>query len=210
MSRIQHLLMAVIAAVMTGDFLGSVQDANPGIGGEQGEWAANRLGRDGVVVEVKTDIDGLGGTNGKNQIGIQGMQGRRQQARLFLGEDLGHGAGIVSGPGALMGDLISPEQGLTIAFLQGGEVAAGPEGFAYVTNGAFDPAFLIAGPHLARAGDAVVVGAQLQQPGMEVDLVTAPLQYGATQIVMKNDARLARPGLKGMDRKSVAQGKGGD
>src|SRR3974377_2618404 len=96
MSRIQPLLMPVIAAVMTGDFLGSVQEANPGIGGNQGEWAANGLGRDGVIVEVKADVDGLGGTNGKNQIGIEGMLRQRQQARLFFGEGLREGAGIVT------------------------------------------------------------------------------------------------------------------
>src|ERR1035438_1432443 len=127
------------------------------------------------------------------------MQGQRQQARLFFGEGLRHGAGIAPRPGALMRDLVSPEESLTIAFLQGGEVAAGPEGFAYVTNGAFDAAFLIAGPHLAGAGYAVVVGAQLQQPRMEVDLVAAPLQHGTAQVVMKNHARLSRPGLKGVD-----------
>jgi len=96
---------------------------------------------------------------------------------------------LVPGPGALMGDLVSPEEGLTIAFLQGGEVAAGPEGFAYVTNGAFDAAFLIAGPHLAGTGDAVIVGTQLQQTGMEVDLIAAPLQHRTAKIVMKNHAR---------------------
>ena len=152
---------------------------------------ANRLGRDGVIVEIKADVDGLGGTNGKNQIGVEGMEGQRQQARLFFGEGLRHGAGIVAGPGALMGDLVPPEEGLTIAFFQGGEVAAGPEGFAHVTNGAFDAAFLISGPHLAGAGDAVVVGAQLQQTGMEVDLIAAPLQHRTAKIVMKNHARMS-------------------
>jgi hypothetical protein len=77
---------------------------------------------------------------------------------LFFGEDLRHGARIVSGPGALMRDLVPPEQGLTIALLQRGEVATGAERFAHVTNGAFDTTFLIAGPHLAGACQEMVVG----------------------------------------------------
>ena len=87
---------------MPRDLLGSVQDTNPGVGGDQGEGTANGLGRDGIIVEIKADIDGLGGTNGKNQIGVEGMERQRQQARLFFDEGLRHGAGIVPGPGALM------------------------------------------------------------------------------------------------------------
>jgi hypothetical protein len=98
-----------------------------------------------------------------------------------------------------MRNLVPPSQSLTVAFLQGGEVAAGPEGFAHVTNRTFDAAFLIASPNLAGAGYAVIVSAQFQQTGMEVDLVAAPFQHGTAKIVMKNHTRLARPGLKGVN-----------
>jgi hypothetical protein len=64
--------------MMAGDLLSSVQDTNPGIGGDQGERTANGLGRDGVIVEIKADVDGLGGTNGNHQIGIEGMPGQGQ------------------------------------------------------------------------------------------------------------------------------------
>ena len=117
------------------------------------------------------------------------MEGQRQQARLFFGEGLRQGTGIVPGPGALMGNLVAPEEGLSITLFQGGEVAAGPEGFTHVTNHAFDAAFLITGPHLTGTSDAVVVGTQLQQTGMEVDLIAAPLQHRTAKIVMKNHAR---------------------
>ena len=98
---------------------------------------------------------------------------------------------IVAGPGPLMRDLVPPEQRLAIAFVQRGEVAAGPEGFAHVTNGAFHAAFLIAGPHLAGPGDEVIMGAQLQQTRMEMDLIAAALQHGTAKIVVKNHARLS-------------------
>src|ERR1035437_662106 len=108
MIRIQHRLVAVVAAAMTGDHLVSVEDTNPCVGGDQGEWTSNRIWRDGVVIEIKADIDGLGRTNGNHQIGVEGMEWQRQQARLFFGERLRHGATIVSWPGALMCDLVSP------------------------------------------------------------------------------------------------------
>ncbi len=79
-------------------------------------WRPNRFGRNGVIVEIEADIDRLGRTNRQNEIGPGRMSGRRQQARLFFGKDLGNGAAVVSGPGALMRDLIAPEQGLTVAF----------------------------------------------------------------------------------------------
>ena len=54
----------------------------------------------------------------------------------------------------VMGDLITPQQGLTITFFQGGEATTRPERFAHITNGPLHPAFLIAGAHLAGLGMA--------------------------------------------------------
>src|SRR5882762_4947137 len=119
---------------------------------------------------------------------LKGWRGSGSKRACSSLEGLRHGAGIVAGPGALMRDLVAPEEGLTIALFQGSEVAAGPEGFAHVTYRAFDAAFLIAGPHLAGTGDAVIVGTQLQQTGMEVDLIAAPLQHRTAKIVMKDHA----------------------
>ena len=79
----------------------------------------------------------------------KGCSGRRQQARLFFGEDLLHGAAVISRPAALMRDLVAPEPGLPIAFGQRGEGTAGPEGIANIADGAFHAPFLIAGADLA-------------------------------------------------------------
>ena len=51
---------------------------------------------------------------GDQAIGFQRMCGQGQQARLFLSNGLGHGAGIILRPGALMGHLIAPEMSLAI------------------------------------------------------------------------------------------------
>jgi hypothetical protein len=57
---------------------------------------------------------------------------------------------------------------------------------------------LIARAHLARARREVIVGAQLNQARMKLDLIAAPLQDRAFEVVVENDARLTRPGLEGM------------
>ena len=97
-----------------------------------------------------------------------------------------------------MRHLIPPQQRLTIALGQRGEAAAGPEGFADIPNGAFHAALLVSGAHLARARHAVIVGAQLHQARVEVDLVAAPLQHGTAEIVVENHSAATRPGLKGV------------
>ena len=126
------------------------------------------------------------------------MRGQRQQARLFFSEDFDHGAPIVARPGALMGHLIPPQQGLTVALFQRGEAAAGPEGFTHITNRPFHAALLVSGAHLARARHAVIVSAQLHQARMEVDLIATPLQYRTAQIIMQDDSRNTRPGFEGV------------
>jgi len=44
----------------------------------------------------------------------------------------------------------------------------------------------------------VIVGAQLHQAGVEVDLIATPLQYGTAQIIVQDDPRNTRPGFEGM------------
>lgn len=110
------------------------------------------------------------------------MSGKRQQAGLLLGEGLLDGAGVVSGPTALMGHLLAPHQRLAVAFGQCGEGPAGPEGVAYIADGAFDAPFLITGAYLAWPRDAVIVSAEFQQPGIEVNLITAALQHHAFKL----------------------------
>src|SRR5215203_3848320 len=118
------------------------------------------------------------------------MGGQRQQARLFFGKDLLDGAGVVSGPAALMRYLITPDERLPVTLGERSEGTARPEGFAYIANRALHAAFLIAGPDLARARDEVIMRAQFQQARVEMDLVGAPLNNGRFEIVIQNYARL--------------------
>ena len=126
------------------------------------------------------------------------MQSGRQQTRLLFGEDIGDSAMIASRPAPLMRHLIAPQQSLAIAFGQCGEGAARPERIAHIADGSFHASFLIACAHLARAWREVIVRAKLQQSRMKQNLIAAPFQHGALEVVVKNHTRLAGPGFKRM------------
>jgi hypothetical protein len=98
-----------------------------------------------------------------------------------------------------MRDLIAPEEGLPIALFQGGEGTARPKRVTHIANGPFHPAFLVSGTYLAGTSCEVVVSAEFHQTRVKVDLIATPFQYGTAEIVIENDARLARPSLKGVD-----------
>ena len=68
---------------------------------------------------------------------------------------------------------IAPHHRLAIALGQCSERAACPEGIAYIANRPLDAAFLIAGPHLTGLRGEVIVRAQLEQTGIELNLVAA-------------------------------------
>src|SRR5437764_4037635 len=87
---------------------------------------------------------------------------------------------------------------MAIAFGQRGKGSARRERIAHIADGTFDAAFLIAGAHLARPWSEVIMRAQLDQPGVKLDLIAAALQHGAFEIVIKNHSRLPGPILKRM------------
>ena len=124
------------------------------------------------------------------------MERKRQQARLFFGESLGHGACAIVGPAALVRHFIPPHQRLAIALRQSGEDAARPERIAYIPNGPFHAAFLISRPHLARTWHEVIVSRQFQQPRVEMNLIPAAFQHAAFEIVVQDDPGRSGPGLK--------------
>ena len=117
---------------------------------------------------------------------------------LLLGEDVGDGTGVVSGPAALVGHLVAPEPGLTVALGQRGKGAARPEGIAHIADRSFHAALLIAGAYLTRARCEVVVRTEFDQAGMKMDLIAAAFQDSTLEVVVEKHARLAGPIGKGM------------
>ena len=111
---------------MAGDLGGAIQDAYVRVGGHQGQRPAHGLGRDGIVVEIETHVDGLAGAHRLDPIGVEGMERKRQQARLFFGESFVHGPCAIVGPAALVRHFIAPHERLAIALRQRGENCALP------------------------------------------------------------------------------------
>jgi hypothetical protein len=112
------------------------------------------------------------------------MNWQGQQPWLLFGEDLGNGTTVVSRPGALVCDLVTPEQSLPVALGKRSEDTARPKGFANITNGAFHAAFLITGADLTGARSEVIVRAQLQQARVEMNLVASAFEYRAAEVVV--------------------------
>ena len=56
---------------MLGDFLTTVQDPYPRVGGHQGQRTSYGLRRDGVVVQVETKVNRLTCMDRKNQIRLE-------------------------------------------------------------------------------------------------------------------------------------------
>src|ERR1700694_4486428 len=54
---IKHQLPAIVGAAMVGDLLGTIQDAHSRFGSHQSERASHGLGRDGIVIQVETNVD---------------------------------------------------------------------------------------------------------------------------------------------------------
>src|SRR5271170_6796669 len=97
-----------------------------------------------------------------------------------------------------MGDLITPQQRLSIAFGQGSERTARPERIAHIADGAFHTSLLITRAHRAGPRRKVIMTAQLNQPRMKHDVISTPFQHGTLEVVVENHTRLAGPGLKGV------------
>src|SRR5450759_5559047 len=84
MGGIEHELVAIIGACMASDLDGAIDDAYASIGGQQSQVPADRFRRDGIVVEIEANVDGLVRTHRFDPVSGERMQSRGQQPRLFF------------------------------------------------------------------------------------------------------------------------------
>ena len=101
-----------------------------------------------------------------------------------LGPGIRHREGIITRPGPLIGNLISPGASLEIEIFQVGEGTGGKERMTDVLDGAFDSPFLITAGRPARPRSEVVMRAQFQQAWMKVDRITMPLKDHRSQVIV--------------------------
>jgi hypothetical protein len=127
------------------------------------------------------------------------MRRERQEPGLLLGQGRGHGPGRIAGDPPGVGHRVAPLGELGIQVVH---VAEGPrreERVAQVADRAFDAAFFPGRPDGTGAGHAVIVPAQLEQARVEADGVALPLEDGAFQVVVQDDAGHTPQRLKGLD-----------
>src|SRR5208283_1073400 len=164
-----------------------------------GQRAAQGLGRHGIVVEVEADPEGFIGAHGAGRVAGERMGRKWQQARFLFLENLSDSAGVVTGPGALMSDLVAPVESLTVEIGQGGEGTGGEEVVPDILDGALHAAFFIAPRRAAGTSGEMVVGREFEKTGVEVNGIAAAFQDHAAEIVGQNGSRGPTPIGEGMD-----------
>jgi len=108
-----------------------------------------------------------------------------QQARGLLREGLGHRLAVVPGPGTLVCDLVPPLPCLAVEVCEGGEGASRKERIAYVADAPLHASLFVSSRRPTSPRGAVVVGAQLEQAGIEVHGIAVPLEHRRAKVVVK-------------------------
>ena len=109
--------MAVITARMAGNLAHPVKQANPILTGNQRQLLSNRLGWNGVVIQIVPDIDRLIRPDRCHKVGLKIMLWKREQRRPLLVDHLADQPGIVLAPATLIGCLRNPKPCLTVQIL---------------------------------------------------------------------------------------------
>jgi hypothetical protein len=104
------------------------------------------------------------------------MRRQGQQARLLVGEDLGHRAVALLGMRALVRVRVAPVAKLRIKIVDIPKRPCGEEGIAEIENLPLDFALLVPASGRAGAGGEVVVPRELEQPRMKADRGALPFQ----------------------------------
>jgi len=165
MGGILDLRAGVIAARMTGDQDGAVEDADLLGIGEEGQLATHVGVRDGVVVPVEP---GVGRLADRDRCGCR--QGERVirkagEARRFQGERLAH-AQRLAGTGPVGGRSLAPGHGLGVEIVDIRKRARGEEVVADVANGPLHPTLLVASGHAHGPRVEAMVARERQERGL--------------------------------------------
>ena len=117
-------LSGVVAAAMAGELGLSVEDADAGGAGEQGERLADVGVGNRVGIAVEADVGGFARADGADEFGLEGMGGERQEAGLLFGPDVGDGTVGLVGVASAVGDVVAPASELGVEVVEVAEGAA--------------------------------------------------------------------------------------
>lgn len=122
--------------------------------------------RNGIAIPVKPHVGSLAGGHRAHHLGVEGMGGQRQEARLLLREDLRDGLIAVLGMWELMRNLVAPASKLGVEIVDIGKRPRGKERIAEVLNLSLDFALFVASPGRAGPRRKVIVPGELEQGGV--------------------------------------------
>ena len=192
-------LSGVVAAAMAGELGLSVEDADAGGAGEQGERLADVGVGNRVGIAVEADVGGFARADGADEFGLEGMGGERQEAGLLFGPDVGDGTVRLVGVASAVGDVVAPASELGVEVVEVAEGAGGEEGVPEVLDLAFDFPLLVSASRGAGLGREVVVAGEVEQAGVKLDSGAAAVEDRAAQVVVDEGAGDAAEGVEGVD-----------
>ena len=181
-------LLAIIAARVARDLGRAIEEAHEVFGGDEREGPTHERVRDRVVVAIEADVGRLPGADGAEEVARKGCSGSGKQARLLLGQRLGHALLAAVRHGPRMRDVGDPARQLRVEVLDRAERARGEERVPKEAEESFDPAFLIAAGHRTRLRGEVIVARELEQARMKPDVIADPFEDDALQIVVEDRA----------------------
>ena len=152
----------IVAALIAGDDVLFIGDAQLVKAREHGERFAHLRVRDGIIVAIETDIRRLAGFDfGAFEQGIRLLRARHQLWR-FLSESLVDVMALSYGQGRAAA-ASRPVFGLSVQVIQAGKRAGGEEVVADIADGAFNASLLVAAGHGHGPGLEAVVSGKIDQ-----------------------------------------------
>ena len=151
---------------------------------EQRERPPDVRVRNGIAIPVKAHVGRLAGGDGAQRLGVEGMRGQREEARLLLREDLRDGLIAVLGMGTLMRNLLAPATKLRVQIIDIRKRPRGKERIAEVLDLALDFAFFIGPSGCARPRGKMIVPGELEQARMKPNGAALAFEHRTAEVVV--------------------------
>src|SRR5688572_29820431 len=197
--RLLELLIAVPAALVNRQHLVALDDADGVEVRQDDERAPRAVVRDGVVVEVEANVRRLAHLHLDTLVCRKRVSRQRQELTALVLKGIPDRARTVFDPRSLARAGIRPLARLLIEVGEVRELPGREEGVPNVADGSLDATFLVAASHGHRPRLEAIVSRQLEQQGIESNGVALPLEHGALEIVVEDDARHATELGEGLD-----------
>jgi hypothetical protein len=197
-TRVLDLEPAREGAFVVSDLEVAVEDAGGEEVGNDDQGPLPVRMRNGVVVAIEADVEGLADVDFDPLVTGEGLVGERAECRAVALESSGDRVAAVLGPAPFAGDRRAPLVGLAVGVVETREGPGGKRVVADVADRPFDASLLIAavrgdGPRLVA-----VVSREGEELRVEADRVADAIEHDALQIVVEDGTRHPGPAREGL------------